>query len=76
MIETLPDGSVLRRHSEVRSDNTGYDLASLFVGAEGTLGVITGLDLRLYPTPTQRITAIAGFVRRPRRAHRCRPRVP
>jgi FAD/FMN-containing dehydrogenase len=61
MIETLPDGSVLRRHSEVRSDNTGYDLASLFVGAEGTLGVITGLDLRLHPTPTQRITAIAGF---------------
>ena len=38
----LPDGSVVRRHSEVRSDNTGYDLASLFVGAEGTLGVITG----------------------------------
>jgi FAD/FMN-containing dehydrogenase len=57
----LPDGSVLRRHSEVRSDNTGYDLASVFVGAEGTLGVITGLDLRLHPTPTQRITAIAGF---------------
>ncbi|MGH3643644.1 MAG: FAD-binding oxidoreductase [Mycobacterium sp.] len=57
----LPDGSVLRRHSEVRSDNTGYDLVSVFVGAEGTLGVITGLDLRLHPTPTQRITAIVGF---------------
>ena len=57
----LPDGSVVRRHSEVRSDNTGYDMASLFVGAEGTLGVITALDLRLYPTPAQRITAIAGF---------------
>ncbi|MET0473993.1 MAG: FAD-binding oxidoreductase [Mycobacterium sp.] len=57
----LPDGSVLRRHSEVRSDNTGYDLASLFVGAEGTLGVITSLDLRLHPAPAQRITAIAGF---------------
>ncbi|TPG36137.1 FAD-binding oxidoreductase [Mycobacterium hodleri] len=57
----LADGSVVRRHSEVRSDNTGYDLASLFVGAEGTLGVITSLDLRLYPTARQRITAIAGF---------------
>ena len=57
----LPDGAVVRRHSEVRSDNTGYDLASLFVGAEGTLGVITGLDLRLYPTPAHRVTAIAGF---------------
>jgi FAD/FMN-containing dehydrogenase len=57
----LPDGTVVRRHSEVRSDNTGYDLSSLFVGAEGTLGVITALDLRLYPTPAQRITAIAGF---------------
>src|SRR3954452_13639851 len=57
----LPDGSVLHRHSQVRSDNTGYDLASLFVGAEGTLGVITGLDLRLHPRPTQRVTAICGF---------------
>jgi FAD/FMN-containing dehydrogenase len=57
----LPDGSVLRRHSQVRSDNTGYDLAALFVGAEGTLGVITGLDLRLHPTPAHRVTAVAGF---------------
>src|SRR3954471_4461684 len=57
----LPNGSVVHRHSQVRSDNTGYDLASLFVGAEGTLGVITGLDLRLHPRPTQRVTAICGF---------------
>ena len=57
----MPDGSLVRRHSEVRSDNTGYDLASLFVGAEGTLGVITGLDLRLHPTPAHRVTAVAGF---------------
>lgn len=57
----LPDGSLVRRHSQVRSDNTGYDLTSLFVGAEGTLGVITGLDLRLYPTPPHRVTAVAGF---------------
>lgn len=57
----LPDGSVVHRHSQVRSDNTGYDLASLFVGAEGTLGVITALDLRLHLTPRQRVTAICGF---------------
>jgi FAD/FMN-containing dehydrogenase len=57
----LPDGSIVQRHSQVRMDNTGYDLASLFVGAEGTLGVITALDLRLHPTPTQRVTAICGF---------------
>jgi FAD/FMN-containing dehydrogenase len=57
----LPDGSILRRHSDVRRDNTGYDLTSLFVGAEGTLGVITELDVRLHPTPSHRITAVAGF---------------
>ncbi len=56
----LPDGSLVRRHSEVRSDSTGYDLASLFVGAEGTLGVITGLDLRLHPTPAHRSPPLAG----------------
>lgn len=57
----LPDGSLVRRHSLVRSDNTGYDLPALFVGAEGTLGVITGLDLRLHPTPSHRVTAVCGF---------------
>jgi FAD/FMN-containing dehydrogenase len=57
----LPDGTLVQRHSQVRMDNTGYDLASLFVGAEGTLGVITGLDLRLHPTPRSRVTAICGF---------------
>lgn len=57
----LPDGSLLRRHSLVRSDNTGYDLPALFVGAEGTLGVITALDLRLHPAPSNRVTAVCGF---------------
>ena len=57
----LPDGSVLQRHSAVRSDNTGYDLTALFVGAEGTLGVITAVDLRLYPVPAHRVTALCGF---------------
>src|ERR1700728_1838312 len=57
----LPDGSLLRRHSRVRRDNTGYDLPALFVGAEGTLGVITELDLRLHQIPSHRVTAICGF---------------
>lgn len=57
----LPEGTVVRRHSQVRMDNTGYDLASLFIGAEGTLGVITGLDLRLHPAPRSRVTALCGF---------------
>ena len=59
----LPDGSVLRRHSTVRADNTGYDLPALFVGAEGTLGVISALDLRLHPNPSHRVTAFCGFDR-------------
>ena len=57
----LPDGSIVRRHSAVRRDNTGYDLTSLFVGAEGTLGVITELDVRLHSTPAHRVTAVGGF---------------
>lgn len=57
----LPDGNLLHRHSAVRSDNTGYNLPALFVGAEGTLGVITELDLRLHPRPLHRVTAVCGF---------------
>jgi FAD/FMN-containing dehydrogenase len=57
----LPDGSMVQRHSQVRADNTGYDLPSLFVGAEGRLGVITALDLRLHPDPAHRVTAVCGF---------------
>ncbi|MCV7199292.1 FAD-binding oxidoreductase [Mycobacterium angelicum] len=57
----LPDGSLLHRHSPVRRDNTGYDLPALFVGAEGTLGVITALDLRLHRAPSHRVTAVCGF---------------
>lgn len=58
----LPDGSLLTRHSAVRADNTGYNLPALFVGAEGTLGVITALDLRLRSAPAHRVTAVCGFV--------------
>ena len=57
----LPDGTVLQRNSRALADNTGYDLISLFVGAEGTLGVITAVDLRLHPIPEHRMTAVCGF---------------
>lgn len=57
----LPDGTVLERRPRVRADNTGYDLTALFVGAEGTLGVITALDLRLRPVPPHRAAALCGF---------------
>ena len=57
----LPDGTVLQRNSRALADNTGYDLISLFVGAEGTLGVITAVDLRLHPIPEHRATAVCGF---------------
>jgi FAD/FMN-containing dehydrogenase len=45
--------------SGLRKDNTGYDLRGLFVGSEGTLGVITGATLKLCPQPAARMTAMA-----------------
>ena len=53
----LPDGRVWDGLRALRKDNTGYDLKHLFLGAEGTLGVITAAVLRLYPRPTARATA-------------------
>ena len=53
----LADGSVLSSLSPLRKDNTGYDLKGLFVGSEGTLGVITAACLKLFPA--QRATATA-----------------
>ncbi len=53
----LPDGRVWNGLRGLRKDNTGYDLKHLFLGAEGTLGVITAAVLRLYPKPTAAATA-------------------
>jgi FAD/FMN-containing dehydrogenase len=53
----LPDGRVWDGLRGLRKDNTGYDLKQLFLGAEGTLGVITAAVLRLYPKPTANATA-------------------
>ena len=53
----LADGSVISQLSPLRKDNTGYDLKSLLVGSEGTLGVITAACLKLYPAVRARATA-------------------
>src|SRR5258705_1153785 len=44
----------------LRKDNTGYDLRDLFIGAEGTLGIITAAVLKLHPQPVARVTALAA----------------
>ena len=53
----LPDGQVWNGLRSLRKDNTGYDMKQLFIGAEGTLGIITAAVLRLFPKPTASETA-------------------
>jgi FAD/FMN-containing dehydrogenase len=57
----LADGRVLSGLKSLRKDNTGYDVKSLFIGAEGTLGVITAACLKLYPQPLDTATALVGL---------------
>lgn len=54
----LPSGQTWSRLKGLRKDNTGYDLKQLFIGAEGTLGVITAAVLKLHPLPTARAVAM------------------
>jgi FAD/FMN-containing dehydrogenase len=49
----LPDGRIWDGLSALRKDNTGYDLKQLFIGAEGTLGIVTAVSLKLFPRPSQ-----------------------
>lgn len=53
----LPTGEIWRGLSRLRKDNTGYDLRNLLIGAEGTLGIITGASLKLFSAPKSRATA-------------------
>jgi D-lactate dehydrogenase (cytochrome) len=56
-----PQGEIWNGLSGLRKDNTGYDLRDLFIGAEGTLGIITAAVLKLYPQPKAQLTAFAAM---------------
>src|SRR6185295_9813034 len=54
-------GEIWHGLSGLRKDNTGYDLRDLFIGSEGTLGIITAATMKLYPQPKERLTALAAL---------------
>ncbi len=56
-----PQGEIWDGLRGLRKDNTGYDLRDLFIGAEGTLGIITAAVLKLFPQPQARLTALAAM---------------
>lgn len=56
----LADGTILTMLNKVLKNNTGYDLKHLFVGSEGTLGIVTRAVLRLYPKASEAATALCG----------------
>jgi FAD/FMN-containing dehydrogenase len=57
----LPDGRIWSRLNSLRKDNTGYDLKQLFIGAEGTLGIVTKAVLKLFPRPRAKVTLMAAL---------------
>jgi FAD/FMN-containing dehydrogenase len=57
----LADGRVMSALKSLRKDNTGYDMKSVFIGAEGTLGIITAASLKLFPNPKDTATALVGI---------------
>ncbi len=59
----LPDGRVWNGLRGLRKSNVGYDLKQLFIGAEGTLGIITAATLKLFPRPHEVETALVGLKR-------------
>ena len=56
----MPDGSVLDQLTGLAKDNSGYDIKQLLIGSEGTLGIVTGVALRLVPEPAFRAVGWAG----------------
>ncbi len=57
----LPDGSVWQALRGLRKDNSGYDLKQLFIGSEGTLGLVTAAVLRLFPLPRSQVVCLAAL---------------
>jgi FAD/FMN-containing dehydrogenase len=57
----LPNGEIWNGLKRLRKDNTGYDLKHLFIGGEGTLGIVTGAALKLFPLPREKTTIFAGL---------------
>ena len=57
----LPDGRIWNGLRALRKDNSGYDLKQLFIGAEGTLGIVTAAVLKLFPRPQAMATACVGL---------------
>jgi len=57
----LPDGRIWDGLRGLRKDNTGYDLKQLFIGAEGTLGLVTAAVLKIFPAPNSSATALAAI---------------
>ena len=57
----LADGRIWKGLNALKKDNTGYDLKDLFVGSEGTLGIITAAVLKLFPKPAEKATAILAL---------------
>ncbi len=57
----LADGRIWNGLRALKKDNTGYDLRDLFIGSEGTLGIITAAVLKLFPNPRERATAYVGM---------------
>ncbi|UPK28270.1 FAD-binding oxidoreductase [Bradyrhizobium sp. 195] len=57
----LPDGQIWNGLKVLRKDNSGYDLKQLFIGAEGTLGIVTAAALKLFPQPTNSGTAMVSL---------------
>jgi FAD/FMN-containing dehydrogenase len=56
-----PQGEIWEGLHGLRKDNTGYDLRDLYIGAEGTLGIITAAVMKLHPLPAARVTALAAL---------------
>lgn len=56
-----PNAEIIRTRQRVRKSSTGYDITQLYMGSEGTLGILTSITLRVYPKPSSRFGAFVSF---------------